>query len=177
MKALNKSIYLMLIALALVFTTSSCNKDDDGGGGGGASAGTVKAKINGTSFTSAEISTSGTITNAGGMQTFMLIGSNSSGKAIAVTIIGFDGEGTYQIGGGANISVSASYTETDINNPMNTQVWQAPFDASVAGEISFSEVSDTKAKGTFHFTGKNVNGDNSTKEITEGAFNVNVQVY
>ena len=174
MKALNKSIYLMLIALALVFTTSSCSKDDDGGDGGGAASGTIKAKINGNNFTSAEISTQGTITNASGMQTFMLIGSNSSGQGIMVTIIGFDGEGTYQIGGGANISVAASYSETDINNPMDTQVWQAPFDDSIAGEIKFSEVTDTKAKGTFHFTAKN-GGDGSTKEITEGSFNVNFQ--
>ena len=177
MKALSKSMYIVLITLAFVVTTSCSKSDDDGGGDGGAASGTIKAKINGSNFTSAEISTSGSITNAGGMQNFTLIGSNSSGKGIMVTIIGFDGEGTYQIGGGANITVSASYSETDINNPMDTQVWQAPYDSSVAGEINFSEVTNTKAKGTFHFKAKNTGGDNSIKEITEGTFNVDVQEF
>src|SRR5690606_12013080 len=98
-------------------------------------------------------------------------GNETSGKAIVLVMNGVDEVGTYQIGGGANISISASYTEVNIANPTATKVWQAPFDSSVAGEVKISELSDKAIKGTFSFTAKN-NSDYSTKEITNGAFNL-----
>ena len=127
--------------------------------------------MNGNQFNSLSMTTSGTMAGS----TLSFLGSSTDGKAIQFVVNGIDGTGTYQIGGGANISVAASYTEVNINNPANTQIWQAPFDDSVAGEISFSEVSANKVKGTFSFQCKNVNGDGSVKNVTEGSFNVNLQ--
>jgi hypothetical protein len=167
---------LLVMTMSLV-SLSSCSKDDDGGSGGGAASGTLTAKVDGTSYQSMEISSSATIANGG--QNLIIIASNSDGNAFAFTILGFDGVGTYPIGGGANIFNSASYTETDVdlNNPQNstTEVWQAPYDDTMVGELKVSEVTDDKVKGTFEFTCKNVNGDQSVKTITEGSFNLSKQ--
>ena len=169
---MKNTMYMMLIALALVFTVTSCSKDDDGGGGGDAASGTVKAKVAGSNFTSSPQLSFASRTDVGGTTTVTVQGNDNSGKAIVLVMNGVTGEGTFQIGGGANISISASYLEVNISNPSATQTWQAPFDSTVAGEVKISELSNTKVKGTFNFTGKNVNGDNSTKAITEGSFNL-----
>lgn len=173
-----KNLFSVALLLLVVFSSFSvsCKSDDDGEGGGGTAAeGTITAKVNGSNFTSLEMATSGQMVTAGGTTTLMILGSSMDQNGIALNISGLDGTGTYQIGGGANVFVNASYTEANVSNPMNSQVWQAPYDDSVAGEISISELSETKAKGTFHFSAKNVNGDGSIKNITEGSFNVTLQ--
>ena len=171
-----KQFMLLLVTMSLV-SLSSCSKDDDGGNGGSAASGTLVAKVDGISYQSLEISSSATVANGG--QNLIVIASNSDGNAFAFTIIGYDGVGTYPIGGGANIFNSASYTETDVdlNNPMNstTEVWQAPYDSNMVGEIKISEETDTKVKGTFEFTCKNVNGDQSIKTIADGSFDLSKQ--
>lgn len=173
MKTIKNTMYVMLIGLALIFTITSCSKDDDGGSGGDAAAGTVKAKVAGANYSSNPQLSVATRIVAGGITTVSIQGNSDSGKSITLLMNGVTGTGTYDIGGGANITISASYIEVNVSNPAASQVWQAPFDATVAGEISISEFSDTKIQGTFTFTGKNVNGDNSTKAITEGSFNMN----
>lgn len=162
--------------LALTFFVSllvfSCKKDDDGGDGGDAAAGTITAKVNGANFSS---NTSFTVANkvtAGGTTTVTLQGSNNDGKGIVLIINGFEGTGSYNIGGGANVFVTGSYVEANAGNPQASQTWMAPFDATVAGEINISEVNDTKIKGTFNFNAKNTN-DNSTRNITDGSFDIN----
>ncbi|GGD86560.1 DUF6252 family protein [Planktosalinus lacus] len=172
MKKMKNTMYTLLIAIAVIFTATSCSKDDDGGSGGNAAAGTIKAKVAGSNFSSNPQLSAATQINAGGSTTITVQGNDNSGKGIVLVMNGVDGTGSYNIGGGANISISASYIEVDASNPTAAQTWQAPFDSSVAGEINISEFTASKVVGTFEFTGKNVNGDNSTKEITEGSFNM-----
>ena len=171
-----KNIMLLIMTMSLV-TLTSCKSDDDGGNGGNAPSGTLTASVDGTSFQSLDISSSATVVNGG--DTLIIIASNSDGNAFAITIVGYSGPGTYPLGGGINIFNSASYTETDVdlNNPMNstTEIWQAPYDDTEVGEINISEETDTKVIGTFNFSGKNVNGDQSVKNITNGSFNLDKQ--
>jgi len=167
-----KNSYFVLLMLACAVAATSCKKNDDGGPDGGAASGTIKAKIGSASFTSLKMTTMANRVNVGGTSMITVQGNETSGKAIVLVMNGVDGTGTYQIGGGANIAISASYTEVNISNPTATQVWQAPFDSSVAGEIKISELTDKVIKGTFQFSAKN-NKDNSMREITGGAFNVN----
>lgn len=174
---------MILVMTISAVTLTSCSSDDDSGDGGdpgdqGAASGVLVAKVDGVNFQSMAISSSATVANNG--QNLVIIASNSDGNAFAFTIIGYDGEGTYPLGGGVNIFNSGSYTEidVDINNPQNTtqEIWQAPYDDTVAGELVVTEVTETKVKGTFNFSGKNVNGDQSIKTITDGSFNLNKQV-
>lgn len=164
----------------LVIAATSCSTNDDGYGGGSAASGTLTAKVDGTDYQSMEISSSATVANVGQTQNLVVIASNSDGKAFAMTVFGYTGTGTYEFTG-TNIAVTntASYTETDVDlsNPQNstTEVWQAPYDNTLVGSITISEETDSKVKGTFNFTCKNVNGDNSVKTIAEGDFNLTKQ--
>ena len=166
-----KSRGVLCLMLACAIAATSCKKNEDGGPGGNAAPGTIAAQIGGTSFKSLKMTTMANRVNAGGSSAITVQGSETSGKAIVLVMNGLNESGTYQIGGGANISISASYTEVNIANPTATKVWQAPFDSSVAGEVKISELSDKAIKGTFSFTAKS-NSDNSTKEITNGSFNL-----
>ncbi|MBR9914670.1 MAG: hypothetical protein GYB32_07565 [Algicola sp.] len=170
---------LLVIVMTLsVMSITSCSSDDDGGGPGNAPSGVLVAKVDGASYQSMEISSSATIANNG--NNLIIIATNSDGKAFSFTIWGYEGVGTYTIGGDINIANVASYTETDVdlNNPQNstTEIWQAPFDDTVAGELNVSEETETNLKGTFSFTCKNVNGDQSIKNITDGSFDLGIQV-
>ena len=168
---LMKNSYAVLLMLTCALAVTSCKKNNDGGPGGDAAPGTIKAKIDGASFTSLKMTTIGNRVNVGATSMITVQGNEASGKAIVLVMNGVDGPGTYQIGGGANISISGSYTEVNISNPTATQVWQAPFDATVAGEVKIAELTDKTIKGTFTFSAKNTK-DNSMREITEAAFNV-----
>src|SRR5690606_435295 len=112
MRNFKQSLILLLMSFSLV-TLSSCSSDDDGGGGGQAAEGTVTAKIDGTTFTSMEIASTANYVAAGNVMTIQ--GSDADGKAIVLIINGYEGEGTYEIGGDNSIFVSGSYTEVDIN--------------------------------------------------------------
>jgi len=171
MKNFKKSILVLMAVVAVSLT--SCKKDDDGGGGGSAGAGTISAKVGGSNFTSMEAASRATQSGAGGTTTIILQGSDASGKGIFITMNNFDGVGTYEFTD-SNVFLVATYVETNISNPQNSQTWTAPYQGSgVIGQVKISEKTDTKIKGTFNFTGKNVNGDNSLKNITDGSFNLN----
>lgn len=169
--------FMLFIMIGSLVTLTSCSNDDDSSGGdGNAASGTLVAKVDGTSFQSMEISSTATIANGG--QNLIIIASNSDGNAFSMSVFGYDGPGTYPLGGGANITNTASYSETDVSNPQNpsTEIWQAPFDATEVGFITITEETDTKVKGNFEFMCKNVGGDQSVKDITEGGFNLTKQV-
>ena len=176
MKHLNR-ILLFTMTLSLL-TFSSCSNDDDGGSSGAAADGTLEAQVDGSSFQSLDITSSATVANNG--QNLIIIASNSDGNAFSFTIFGYSGVGTYPFGGGVNITNVASYTETDvdINNPQNstTEIWQAPYDDTMVGELRVAEETDAKVIGTFEFTCQNVNGDQSIKTITNGSFDLQKQV-
>ena len=169
---------MLFVMVGSLLAITSCSKDDDGGSSGNAASGTLTATVDGDSFKSLKISSSATLANDG--NNLIIIASNSDGNAFSFTVLGYDGIGTYNLGGGVNILNTASYTETDVDlaNPVNstTNIWQAPYDDTLAGEIKVSEETDSKIKGTFSFTCKNVGGDGSIKDITSGSFNLSKQV-
>lgn len=178
MKTLKKLVFFLTVVSA--FSLTNCSSDDDGGGSGNAPSGILTAEVNGVSYKSLEISSSATVANTGGVTNLILIATNSDGNAFSFTIFGYDGVGTYEFDGSISTGVNvASYSETDVdlNNPINstTELWQAPYENSSVGSISISEETDTKVIGTFEFTCKNVNGDQSIKTITDGSFNLNKQ--
>src|SRR5690554_3171709 len=105
MKTLKQTTYVFAIALALIFT--GCSKDDDGGGGGDAAAGTVKAKVDGSNFTSNSDFTTASTVNAGGNNVLTIQGTDNSGKGFVFVMNGVEGTGTYEIGGDNIIAVTA----------------------------------------------------------------------
>lgn len=175
MKTLNKT-FLVLLAIAAV-TFTSCSKDDEGGSGGEAAAGTIEAKVGGSTFKSMTQTSTASYVSGGGSTTVTLQGSDASGRAIYIAIGGFDGEGTYQLTD-SNVFISAIYTEANVNDPMNTKTWNAPYqDSGIVGEVKISQITDSNIKGTFTFKGKNMAGDGSIKNLTDGSYNLNLTRY
>ncbi|ALJ06083.1 hypothetical protein APS56_13495 [Pseudalgibacter alginicilyticus] len=174
----------LVLLLTTIFLTifSSCSSSDDGGDGGEAPSGLLIANVAGKPFQSFELSSSATITTTGVAKSLMIIATNSDGQGFSMTIFGYEGAGTYEFTG-ANVAITnvATYSETDVNlsNPIasTTELWQAPYDETLAGSISISEETETKVIGTFSFKGKNVGGDGSIMQITEGSFNLNKQTF
>lgn len=168
MKTIKHLCLAIVLATATIFTSCSSSDGDGGGGGGGASAGTIKAKIGSTNFKS--MTAASFAMNQSGM--LIIQGSDATGKAIQLMLSGVTAAGTYEISN-AGIAVIANYTIANISNPMASQVFAAPYEGSgVAGSITISEITATKVVGTFTFTGKLQNGT-ETKQVTNGAFNVN----
>jgi hypothetical protein len=169
---------LLLLTLITTITLTSCSTDE-AGGDGTAPSGILTATVDGKSYKSLEISSSATVANAGGIKNLVIIASNSDGNAFAITIFGYEGEGTYELTG-ANLGVTniASYTSTDVNlaNPTasTTQIWSAPYNDTKVGIVTVTEESDTKVIGTFSFKAKDSTGG-SVIDVTNGAFNLKKQ--
>ena len=90
-----KHFALILLTLSAM-TLVNCSSDDDGGSSGDAGEGTIKAKVDGANFTSLKITSVANKVTAGGVTTLTMQG-NTSSQAITMIIIGYDGEGTYQL--------------------------------------------------------------------------------
>lgn len=163
--------FMLLIMTVSLVTLTGCKSDDDGGDGGNAGSGTITAKVDGTTITTLDLTSIATLA-AGNL---IIQGNDANGRSFVITIFGYSGEGTYDFDG-SNIAIlnTANYIEADASNPMNTQTWSAPFDATFAGSVSISSETDDNVQGTFEFTGQNAN-DNSQKVITDGSFNLTKQ--
>ncbi len=159
--------------IAVMFLALSCSSDSDGGGGGTAAAGTIKAKVDGSGFTSMAMTTIANRIEFNGTSTITLQGSNSGGKTISLIMNGVSAAGTYDIGGDNTIAIVGSYTDTNIQNPAASITYVAPTEGgAVKGSITITELTDAKIVGTFRFTGTNQDDATDTKEVTNGAFNL-----
>lgn len=170
-----KSKSLILLSVCLVsLALLSCGSNDNSTNPSEAAEGVITAKVDGKAITTLSM-----VTFASKVQTTLHIQGNTGGtsaEAFTFIILNMNGAGTYPIGGGANIANSTSYmkTQVDLSNPANskTDTWQAPYDNTKAGEVTITEIDDSKVKGTFYFKAQNVNGDKSIKSIESGSFNV-----
>ena len=162
-----------ICSLALAFTFASCSSDNDGNGGSVlAGDGLVTAKVDGTTVTSTKELTQASLVT-GQLSSLLIQGTNLQGDGFYITITGYDGAKTYEIGGENTIFAVCSYIDTDLNNPTQPNIWTGPYDEAgqVVGQVVVTEATDTRVKGTFSFTGKNVE-NNSLKTVTDGSFNV-----
>ncbi len=174
--SLSKNLfYGTVLAFGLTSLATACKKDKEpelpAGGGGGGTSGNLKAMVDNVSFSSNPTYTQATRVAVGPSETITVQGSDDAGTAIILVMNGVDGEGTYAIGGGANISISASYVEANAANPSASQTWQAPFDPTEVGEVTISTLTSARIEGSFHFRARN-NSDDSEVEVKEGSFNL-----
>lgn len=170
-----KKISVLFVATVFSSFALSCSSSDDGGGPGDAAEGTITASVNGSTVTTLEMTTAATVSS--GVLHFQGTAGSTTSKSFSINVNGFEGVGTYDVGGGSTGlgAANAAYIEivVDPSNPMNFEetIWSAPYDGGdKVGEIQVSEyVEGDYVKGTFHFTAMNPD-DNSTKNITNGSF-------
>lgn len=170
-----KSNFLFIGALFLffAFSTSSCSDDDGDNGGGTAAAGTVKANVDGSNFESQSMTSSLTLVDGGGSTTMLITATDLEGRNLTLQVIGYNGEGSYDIGGNNTILVNATWVEVDVNNPSNVQTYISPYDGdAVRGFIEIDSDSGDNMQGTFEFTAGDNMGGTGVVDITSGSFNL-----
>jgi len=157
MKTLQNVILGFVLISAIVI--SGCNKDNDDNPTT-PSNGSLTLKHGGSAW-SASMSVQAVNTNG----VLNITGSDSKANQAAVTIFQPNGAGTYTIGTLSNPGNSGRWTQ-GINQ---TDTYTA---SSVlgTGEITITELTATKAKGSFYFTAYNT--EQNTVQVTEGKFDV-----
>lgn len=152
-----KSFFLMLTAVA-VLGLVSCNKsdDDDVTPENPISNGSLSLKVDGTSW-NASLAVQAVNTNG----VINVTGSDSNAKQASVILYGVTEPGTYNVQAGLQhqlrwtegLGANDSYIANGLIG---------------SGSITITELSSSKVKGTFQFTGANT--AQATKSITEGSF-------
>ncbi len=166
MKTLKKSIYLILLSTAVMFT--ACNKDDDNNDQGqnnqqnNNGAEFLTAKVDGVMFEAAQdpaVIVSASIGNS----VLAVQGGKNNGETIRATINNYTGVGTYLTGNDISNPNSLTYLTL---NPVAS--WMSTFNIGTGTlEVTFDD--GETIEGTFSFEGFNAQ-DQTTKTITEGNF-------
>jgi hypothetical protein len=135
------------------------------------SKGTMTAKVAGADFESCNTTISGAPNSS-----YVLHG--LSGEAvpseILITVVASEGPGTYAFGGASgNGDTNAVYINSEEMLSGNEEEGSyVTKDDVESGSIVFTTLDGTKAVGTFSFTGTRESDGTTTKEVTDGAFDV-----
>ena len=149
-----------MVLIAGVISFVSCKKDDGDTGTPVGSNGSISLTVDGSSWNA---SLAVQAVNSNGV--INVTGSDSNAKQAGITLYGVSSTGTYQVGP-PNVGNMLRWTEGLAQN----QTYQAS-GVIGTGSITVTELSASKIKGTFSFTGYNT--DQDTKQITNGEFEAN----
>ncbi len=181
MKTLSNLCKYSFIFLALLMT--ACDKDDDDttdpddDTATAAGAEFLTAKVDGAAYEAAQdpaVIVGATIGNAGGMQVLVFQGGTNSGETISISIVNYDGPGTYTTGDGPTNANSASYITIDPIAAWGSNLVSSLIGELQAGEVVITSQEDGVVEGTFSFEGYNAE-DMTSKMITEGKFKANLE--
>ncbi len=151
---------LLMVLVAGIITLGSCKKDDGDSGTPVGSNGSISLKVDGSTWNA---SLAVQAVNSNGV--INVTGSDSNAKQAGVTLYGISAPGTYQVGP-PNAGNMLRWTE----GLGQTDTYQAN-GVIGTGTVTVTELSDSKIKGTFSFTGYNT--AQTSKQITEGTFEAN----
>lgn len=170
MKTSTKLISTFVLSLLLLF--AACSKDDDGGDSVTGNS-ELKASVEGKAYTSMPEATLAEENSSGEIEVITISGGSIDSENIQITIIGFEGVGTYDL----NASNIATYTFLkDKSDFMSAQVFSTSTGAASNGEIKIAEYTKGESvKGTFSFTGYLISDTSKTVQVSSGEFNVKIR--
>jgi len=154
---MNSRNLLLMVLIASVVMLGSCKKDDSDSGTPVGSNGSISLKVDGGTW-NATLAVQAVNSNG----VINVTGSDSNAKQAAVNLYGVSAPGTYQVGP-PNQGNMLRWTE----GLGQTDTYQAN-GVIGSGTVTVTELSDSKIKGTFSFTGFNT--AQTSKQITEGTF-------
>lgn len=168
MKTIKKTMYLVMVLTAVLFTSCSSDDDnnDDGGGGGSGGSEFLTCKVSGANFEAAQspaVIVGAQISNG----VLAIHGGKNNGETIRITVGDYNGVGTY----------SAGETITGVNSMMFVTIspvaaWTTIFELA-SGTVEITSDNGTTVEGTFSFDGYNA-ADQSTKSVTSGSFKATI---
>ncbi|MCB0451907.1 MAG: hypothetical protein KDC94_03260 [Aequorivita sp.] len=171
MKTFKKSILVLMAVVAVSLT--SCKKDDDGGDDPQGGTGTFTAKVDGGTFTGMEGTVVARVANSGVGQTLTVSGGTSQSENLQMIITSFDGEGTYNLNF-TNLGTYSYLPDPGNPDPSTVVVYTTANGLSNHGTLSVSSYDGNTIKGTFNFTGYNINNLSESVSVTDGQFNIEV---
>ena len=169
---LSKILAITAIMTGTLTGLTSCGSDPVAAIATAASKGTMSATIDGQGFTAnlSTVKTSSSITTISGG----IVGSSgTTGTTKQLTFSGnLPATGTYVLGNGGIISanpIAATYSEASStvggsNNLINY--------GATTGELKITELTSSKIKGTFNFSGYDLNSK-KTITVANGVFDIN----
>ena len=157
MKTIRNLALVFTLVAGVVFT--GCKKTDDNNPTPGGNS--MSLKHDGQAW-NASLSVQAVNTNG----VVSITGSDSNANQAQVNIYQPNGPGTYKIGPGNNAGNMGRWTQ----GTGQTDTYTAN-GVIGSGEVTFTELTDKKAKGTYKFTGYNT--EQKKVEVTEGSFDVN----
>ncbi len=162
----------VLLALFVSLAVTACKKDDEGGDDPQGGEGTLTAKIDGQSF-SADIAVQAQISDAGQTDVLAISGGTSQSENLQMIIQGFDGVGTYDLNF-TNIGTYSYLPDPNNPDPNTVKIYISINGTQSTGEVNVSSFDGDNIKGTFSFTGYDVNNQSDSVTVTDGQFNLAV---
>ena len=164
--------FTSIFFLGLSLSLTSCSTDDDGGDSA-AGEGNLTAKVDGKAYKSMPAATTAQENSSAGFEVITISGGSIDSENIQITIIGFEGVGTYTL----NAVSLGTYTYLkDKSDFMSAQIFSTATGASSNGEIKIAEYTKGESvKGTFSFTGYLTSDTTKKVVVSEGDFNVKIK--
>lgn len=157
------------LLLGLVVAVAGCGGSDDDGNpmGPGLINGTFTATVDGTAFSATTSVIAAYVSNT--LVITATSGSGANAKSFSLTVQGVTGTGTFSL---VTAGSAATYSET--TNSIS-QSWLCA-STQGSGTVTLSQLSATKAVGTFTFIApaNTISGATGTKAVTAGSFNITV---
>lgn len=178
MKTVSNLFKYSFIVLALLMT--ACDKDDDtttdpDDPAAEAGAEFLKATVDGAAYEAAQdpaVIVGATTSGTGASRVLAVQGGTNSGETIRVTIMGYDGPGTYMTGDDLSNASSLIYLTIDPVAAWSNDLTTPLVGGIDPGTIEVTSDDGSVVEGTFSFTGYN-GDDMTTKVITNGSFKAN----
>ncbi len=156
---MSKLISIFFAAL-LLFVAAGCSDSSTNSDGGTLTMGTMKCKVDGSSWQSMNA-----MAVKAGTNIINISGANYNIQTQVTETVSFTIVGTIVEGTTNTVSI-AQYSVGNTSNPSGTILYN-----STTASINITKVNSTEISGTFSFKGET--DDGASKNITEGQFRVN----
>ncbi len=172
----NHGKLILIVLFGAMTVISSCKKDTATTASSSSGGEYLTAKIDGNNFeamTTPQSTVTAKVVESNGVKTLLLQGSDTKGNAINITILAYDGTGTYYSGDDAINLNTMTYIEILKNDSWSSTSSVAVDNGIAKGVLNVAKDDGDYIEGTFSFDGWN--DTKGVKKITDGKFRAQLE--
>lgn len=167
----------LLFLFTITLSVLACSKDSDSNDiNNNSDKNIITAKVNGKDYKSNPLLTAGAALSLDNVLTFTIQGVDDNDAKIHITgRINSTSKGTYKIQSDEanDYVIFGSYILNGQTDPANVKYFfSSSNEKEVYGEITFTEITTSRLKGTFYFNANEIDNEANEVKITNGAFNI-----
>ena len=178
-----KKLPLALLLLAFALMSFQCDDDEDPGGDNSNVPGALTANVDGVdkdykSFPRASLGTASIDENSSSVEALNIEGTDNTGNTehrIIISLVPFEGEGTYELGSVINGNDLASYVYYETYPAGGGLVTAYGTTAKFTGTFVLSSYDGNTVKGSFNFQAVDVDGEGQTITVTNGKVDLGLE--